>query len=300
MRNRVAYITFPEKEGTDVSLLGLQKKLAGLNIRFSVQIYLQSGVSSQATMEVYNLNRDDLEFLSTTVKTLAQKQNLVQLYAGYSDDVELLFSGQVFEATPQGYPDVVLTIRGLSDMKWYGVKLDVQKSDFTVMDLIDRAGSEMGYPVNIDSGLRKNNPFLNKKIEEWSYTGSPMGLLEKVQDMLGGISADPQMVAINVSNGQINVWSPSVHSQQRKLLISKKSGMIGLPQPTGTGCKVKILLNNGIKPGDIVALRSERVKILNGDYYVMGITHEGELRGRNWYSTLDLANISNFKSNANG
>lgn len=300
MRKRVAYITFPETEGTQTDLFGLQKKLAGLNIRFGVQILLQSGVSSQATIEVYNLNRDDLEFLSTTVKTLAQKQNLIQLYAGYDGDVELLFSGQVFEATPKGYPDVVLHIRGLSDMKWQGVNLELQKSDFKVIDLIDRAGKEMGYQVNVDANLRANNQLLNKSVKDWSYTGSPMGLLEKAQEMMGGISADPQTVAINVSNGQINVWSPSVQNQSQKLVISKESGMIGLPRPTGTGCSVTILMNNGIRPGDLVSVRSERVKILNGDYYVMGITHEGELRGKSWYSTLELANVSNFKSNANG
>lgn len=300
MRKRVAYITFPEKNGLDAGNFALQKKLAGLNIRFGVQIYLQSGVSSQASIDVYNLNRDDLEFLSTTVKTLAQKQNLIQLYAGYSDDVGLLFSGQVFEAKPEGYPDVVLKIRGLSDMKWQGVNLELQKSDFKVIDLIDRAGKEMGYPVNIDSNLRANNQLLNKSIKDWSFTGSPMELLEKVQEMLGGISADPQMVAINVNNGQINVWSPSVQNQERKLVISKETGMIGLPRPTGTGCSVTILMSNKVKPGDLVSIKSERVKILNGDYYVMGITHDGELRGKSWYSTLELANISNFKSNANG
>ena len=300
MRKRVAYITFPENTGNDVGLFSFQKKLAGLNIRFGVQIYLQSGVSSQANIEVYNLNRDDLEFLSTTVKTLMQKQNLIQLYAGYDGDVQLLFSGQVFQATPKGYPDVVLSIRGLSDMKWQGVNLELQKSDFKVIDLIDRAGKEMGYQVNIDANLRANNQLLNKDVKDWSFTGSPIELLEKVQDMLGGITADPQTVAINVSNGQINVWSPSVQNHGKKLVISKKTGMIGLPRPTGTGCSVTILMNNGVTVGDLVSVRSDRVKILDGDYYVMGITHEGELRGKSWYSTLELANVSNFKSNANG
>ena len=38
MRKRVAYITFPEKAGSNVELLGLQKKLAGLNLRFDVEV----------------------------------------------------------------------------------------------------------------------------------------------------------------------------------------------------------------------------------------------------------------------
>lgn len=300
MRKRVAYITFPEKAGSNVELLGLQKKLAGLNLRFDVEVMLQSGMSSSASIEVYNLNRKDLEFLSTTILTLAQKQNLIQLYGGYDDDVEMLFSGQVFEATPSGYPDVVLRIRGISDTRFWAANLELQKKNFKVIDLIDLAGEKMGCPVNIDARLRESNELLNKTIDEWSYTGSVMGLLEKVQEMLGGITADPQTVAINVSNDQINIWSPSVINQSKKLVISKETGMIGLPSATGTGCSVTVLMNPSIRPGDVVEVRSERVKVLNGDYYVMSIRHEGELRGVTWYSTLNLAKVSNFKSNVNG
>lgn len=296
MRKRRAYISFPPETGNDPALLSMQKVLEGLNIKFSVRIYAQSGQPSEAFVEVYNLNREDLAYLTTTSATLVQKQNLFQLYAGYENDVKMLFSGQVFEATPDGTPDVVLSLRGLSDVKWWGHNLEMQKSQVKVMDLIDYAAEQMGYEVNIDERLRQTNELLNTVKEDYSFTGSPMQLLEQVQSMVGGVTADPQTVFISTYNGQINIWSPSTQQVASKLVINKKSGMIGLPKPTGAGCKVKILLNNGIKTGDVVEIQSDRLSVANGDYYVIGITHEGELRGRNWYSTLDCSRVSNYKA----
>ena len=75
--------------------------------------------------------------------------------------------------------------------------------------------------------------------------------------------------------------------------------MLGLPQATQTGCRVKILMNTGIKTGDVVEVRSERIKILNGEYYVIAVRHDGELRGKTWETTLECALVSKFKSNEN-
>lgn len=298
MRKRVAYITFPNN-AEDGEALQMEKKLKGLNIRFRITVYAQNGMASDARIEVYNLNRKDLGFLSTIARTYLQKNYLFRLYAGYEGEEKMLFSGRALEAVPDSYPDVILNINGMSGIEWWGENIEVAKDSSTVMDLIDHAAKQMGYQVNIDDNLRKNNALLNKVQPNFSFTGSPMDLLEECQQMMGGVSTDPQTVFMSVSNEQINIWSPSVPNSNKKLLISKETGMIGLPQPTETGCKVKILMNTGIKTGDIVELKSERIDLLNGDYYVIGITHEGETRGNSWYSTLTCALVSNYKSNKN-
>ena len=68
MRKRVAYITFPNNTD-DQEALALEKKLNGLNIRFRVTTYTNNGMASDARIEVYNLNRKDLVFLSTSART---------------------------------------------------------------------------------------------------------------------------------------------------------------------------------------------------------------------------------------
>ena len=299
MRKRVAYITFPEEQGTNVELLAFQKKLAGLNIRFSVQIFTQNGMPANANIEIYNLNRKDLKYLSTIARTYLKKNHLFQLYAGYEGEVNMLFSGTAIEAIPDGYPDVVLKIDGMSNVKYWGDTINLQKSNVSVMDLIDEAAKKMNYKVNVDDNLRRNNILLNKTKDEFSYTGSPMGLLEEAQNMMGGITADPQTVFLSVYNNQINIWSPSVQNGNKKLVISKETGMIGIPKATQTGCRVTLLMNTGIKTGDIVEVRSERLSVVNGEYYVIAVTHEGELRGKTWETTLECALVSNFKGGQN-
>ena len=295
MRKRIAYIQFPQDE------LGVLKRLDGLNIRFNVSIFTQNGMPATARIEIYNPNREDLSFLTTTVRTALQKNYLFQLYGGYAGEVKLLFSGQVFEATPSSYPDVILTIRGHSNLKWWGEPFDIQKSKVKVMDLIDAAAEKMGYEINIDDNLRKTNQFLNMTADDFSFTGSPMELIEKAQSMMGGISSDPQTVFLSVYNDQINIWSPSVQSNKKKLFISKDTGMLGLPRPTPTGCEVDILMNTGVQTGDVVGINTVRMgKVLNGDYYVVSIQHEGELRGNTWKSTLNCIALSNFKASADG
>lgn len=299
MRKRVAYITFPNNT-KDGEASQFDKKLQGLNIRFRVTTYTSNGMASDAKIDVYNLNRDDLGFLSTIARTYLQKNYLFRLYAGYEGEEKLLFSGRALQAIPSSYPDVILEINGMSSIEWWGENIDTSKDKVTVMDIIDSVAQKIGYQVNIDEKLRKNNELLNKVQNNFSFTGSPMDLLQQCQQMMGGVSSDPQTVFLSIENEQINIWSPSTQNVSRKLLISKETGMIGLPQPTETGCKVKILMNTGIKSGDVIELKSDRISLLNGDYYVIGITHEGETRGNSWYSTLTCALVSNYKSNANG
>lgn len=298
MRKRNAYIVFPETDD-DHNLIGYDKMLQGLNIRFRVTTYTNNGMASDAKIEIYNLNRKDMGYLSTIARTYLQKNYLFRLYAGYEGEEKLLFSGRALQAIPTSYPDVILEINGMSGIEWWGKNIETSKEKVKVMDLIDYAAQQMGYQVNIDDKLRKNNELLNKTMDSYSFSGSPMDLLQECQNKMGGVSSDPQTVFLSVENDQINIWSPSVSTGNKKLLISKDTGMIGLPQPTETGCKVKILMNTGLSTGDVVEVKSERIDVLNGDYYIIGITHEGETRGNSWYSTLTCALVSNYKSNKN-
>lgn len=183
MRKRIAYIEFPPETGNDPSLFNNVKRLMGLNIRFNVKFYSQGGMPSEAHVEVYNLDREDLAFLSTCSATWAKKQNLFRLYAGYEGEVKLLYSGQIMEATPQIGSDVVLRIRGLSDVKWWGTNTAIQSEDITYMQLIDRAAREMGYTVNVSQQVRRGNKRLNTSAKNFTYTGNPLSLLSQVQTM---------------------------------------------------------------------------------------------------------------------
>lgn len=302
MKKRRVFLSFPESGGTEGELLKSQKVIEGVNIRFNCETTSTFGIVSSGTIDVYNLNREDTEFLTTSTAFWLNKQRLVQLYAGYDDDVKMIMSGQILEAPPSGYPDMSLHIRLFGNTKWSSEVINVQKSELKIVDLIDYVGRVTGYAVNMPDWLRKQNMWLNKRLDNYSYTGTPIDLLDKIQNMVGGYNPNDDSFVIGVQNEEIIVGSPSKTERENVLLVNKNTGMIGLPMPTYNGINVKMLLNPDVKVNDVIKLESDRVGMCNGYYYVIKIQHEGELRSNQFYTTLMCARNPTFlgKEIANG
>ena len=281
MRKRIAYIEFPSEFDENT----IEKRIDGLNIRFSTKVYSNTGAPSNAYIDVYNLNRSDVDYLATSASTYLKRQRYFRLYAGYEGDVNLVFSGQILEALPEGNPDVVLKIKGLSSLKWWGETMSISKDNTNMTDLITEATDKMGYVLDIDENTR-GCEFLTKTKESYSYTGSPMGMLYDIQQNCAGVGTDDKSIYIVPENETIHVYSPNLVNYKRVLLVNKNTGMIGIPAPTVEGCTVKILMNTSVRCGDAIELQSERIPSINGRYFIISVAHDGEVRGKNWYTTL--------------
>ena len=284
MRKRIAYIEFPSEYNKNT----IEKRIDGLNIRFNTTIYSAVGNPSNTYIDVFNLNRSDVDYLATSASTFLKRQRFFRLYAGYEGDVNLMFSGQILEALPEGNPDVVLKIKGLSGLKWWGENVSVSKDNTNMLELLQTAADEMGYTLDIDDNVR-DNELLQRTKETYSYTGSAMGLLTDIQNEIGGVTADEKSIYIVPENDTIHVYDPNKMNYKKVLLVNKYTGMIGIPAPTVAGCRVKILLNTSVRCGNMIDLVSERIPSINGKYFIISIEHQGEVRGKNWYTTLDCA-----------
>ena len=92
-------------------------------------------------------------------------------------------------------------------------------------------------------------------------------------------------------------------------VITAATGMIGLPEQTPNGIKVRVLLNPTIKIGQAIQLDNKSIQQMryglgvnqqqenffnelasklndDGFYYVMVADHTGDTRGNDWYSDL--------------
>lgn len=306
MKHRRAYLVFPTEHGIDSSLLKATKLLSGLNISFSMQITAAVGESGNANITVYNLNREDMGFLSTCAAKWKEQKSLIQLYAGYeyddgTNDIKCIFSGWITQASPEGYPDLALNIKGLTGREWWGNRIDISKANTSVMDLIDYTSSVTNYPVNIQKYVRDSNVLLNKKIENFSYSGTSWGLLDTLQEMIGGgFTPNKDGVFLSTYNDQTFIWTSEDSSTGNTLLVTEKTGMIGVPEATPLGANITILLNTGVNIGDKIKLQSVRVPILDGIYTVSSFTHTGELRGNTWQTQLYCSRAAELRTKREG
>jgi len=67
-------------------------------------------------------------------------------------------------------------------------------------------------------------------------------------------------------------------------LLKPTSGIVGSPEPTEEGVKVKSLLNHEINIASAFKVESREI---NGEYISTKLTHEGETAGSSWYTTIE-------------
>ncbi len=114
----------------------------------------------------------------------------------------------------------------------------------------------------------------------------------------------------SVQDGQLTFIPKTGYVPEPPILITPSTGLIGVPEQTQTGLKVRVLLNPTIKIGRVIKLDSTDVNQLrygldkgsivsnivlqegatkqnaDGLYYVMRAEHTGDSRGTPWYTDL--------------
>lgn len=114
----------------------------------------------------------------------------------------------------------------------------------------------------------------------------------------------------SIQDGQVTFIPRTGYIPEPPILLTPSTGLIGVPEQSQTGLKVRVLLNPTIKIGRVVQLQSTDVNQLrygldkgsivpnivlqegatkmnsDGLYYVMRAEHSGDSRGVPWYTDL--------------
>lgn len=113
----------------------------------------------------------------------------------------------------------------------------------------------------------------------------------------------------SIQDGKLQLVPESSYIEGDVPVITSATGLVGLPEQTQNGIKLRVLLNPNIKIGQAVKLDNESIQRyrfnlginqqaqnlfdeqsnkLNSDglYYVMVADHLGDTRGQEWYSDL--------------
>lgn len=284
-----------EKRDTDNTISFSKTYTNGLDVKFSYTRFLGNGMHGRGKISIGGLSQDTLNMFTSfwSEDTELAKKKLIKLEAGYEGQtMGTIINGSIVSAIPTVPPDIWLNCEVVNS---YEIQFETisytLKGKHTLKELTENIATFLG--LNAIIRVDKQS-YLNRTIKDVSFIGNKFELVSTIEDLFpikeddknGGIIAyiEDNNLVLDYSELEMNQYNRN----GEPILISKDTGMVGVPEPMWAGQAVKVttLLNPAIRTGDVIQLKSQLIPSLNGYYYVFTISYEGQYRGTNFYSSF--------------
>lgn len=252
------------------------KRIEGLAIKGKVS---RKGGSTQAEAQISiaNLPNEDIEYLTTFSSPYLKPKTkkLIRVYAGYSKTGwGQIFSGDIEEAIPQDMPDTWLNIKAKSLYYANRTPLSFGVTNITSKDLSKSIADTLGLKLDWQATSKKS-------FDSFHHTGSQAGLIQQFNKL--------DDVTMYEDNGVLRVVDKTENrptSDKGVKLISKDTGMIGLPEPDQYGVKFKCLLDASLNLSKWIKLQSVKLPALNGYYQTYDLDFDFANREQQFYCNV--------------
>jgi hypothetical protein len=135
--------------------------------------------------------------------------------------------------------------------------------------------SELAKGVAADLGVALDFSATDKNISNYSFSGASL----KQVDKLGDAGA----VSVFVDDGKLIVKDINLPLPRVKRVLNLDSGMIGKPEFTEQGCKVKFLIDPTTKLGGALEVISKTIPAANGTYIIYKLSFDVASRDTPFY-----------------
>jgi hypothetical protein len=264
----------------------------GLRVRFEVT--KTSRVHpNPAEITIWNLSRESRAALVRGVS--------VRLTAGYRENAELLFAGQVVDVDAQrDGPDwpCKLTCRD-GDAAWRASTRRAYGSSVPLVQIVERTAEDMGLPLSAQA---------RSLLQAGGVSHGPLVQHGYAHDELDAVLRSLGM-EWSIQDGALQILSSGGATVEPAILLTPETGLIGSPRPSGNAKSlvtaktaatldkatrrrlqvvVVSLLQPGLRPGRQVVLQSSDV---SGTFRVDRVVHKGDTHGTDWYSEAELRSL---------
>lgn len=186
--------------------------------------------------------------------------------------VTRLFSGEITSSSPSQPPDIRLTLKA-------------QTGSFAKGRVVARSGQAVqslqaiAQQVAADLGVSLDFQATDRQIANYMFNGSALRQVDALQ-AAGGVDAF-------VDDDVLVVKDRAKPLQGRVRLLSAQTGMVGVPEVTEQGVKVKMLLDTSTVVGGALELTSALNPAVNGLYSIYGLDFEVASRQEPFYYIAD-------------
>jgi hypothetical protein len=187
-----------------------------------------------------------------------------------STGVFRLFMGDIVSAEPGPPPDLDVTIKAKTQSAQSRNVVSTSSGPSTPL-------SALAKKVAGDLSLNLDFQASDKNIANYTHTGSNLAQVQRLQEA-GGVSAyidDDRLIVKDVGrplSGRVKV-------------LSKDSGMVGIPRSTEEGCNVTFLIDPETAIGGALRIESLLNKAMNGDYVITQLAFDANTHDTPFYYT---------------
>jgi hypothetical protein len=253
-----------------VEINGRLKTYEGLNIEASGTKFANAN-QNECEIKVTNMDKATRDYIltETSIFNANRTKKRMILEAGrVSTGYATVYVGDIAGATIGQPPDITLTLKGLTgkDAKGKGVSKS-QPSTAKLKNIAAAAAKDMG--VTLDFQAK------DKDISNYAYTGGAAGEVDELGNA-GEVDA-------YLDDDKLIVKDQHVALTGKMRVLNIDTGMIGIPEITEKGIKVKFLLDNVTTLGGGLKIESVLNPAINGVYVIYKLGFEIASRDTPFY-----------------
>jgi hypothetical protein len=253
-----------------IEINGQLKQYEGLAMTASGTKYANAN-QNECEVKITNLDQATRDFLLTETSPFNKnkKRKLLTVEAGrVSTGYSLVFQGDITNAVGAQPPDITLTLKAATGEHAKGeIIATSQPGVAPLRNIASRVAKDMGLALNFQA--------TPKQIANYSFTGSVVKQVEQL-GQLGRVNAYIDDATLVVKN-----FNSPLERRVRELNLD--TGMIGIPEFTEQGIKVKMLFDNETVLGGGIRVTSKLNPAANGLYSVFKLGFELASRDTPWY-----------------
>ena len=236
---------------------------------FTMQFNTNSGINNTASntgfFQFYNLSESVKSALWLDNWNFSNKYIFLKLYAGYGQNMPLIFAGFVNQCmsykeggSTEFITEIVTNNNGMMQDKEY-------------MNVTFTAGTKLS---DIIKYTTSNNPYIRAGYitpdiaplkRDKTFIGQPLDILSREH---GGYD-------LFIADGEINILGDRDVIPGEVQVISDQSGLLGSPRRSQAWVECDMIFEPQLKAGQAVALNSSTLQWLNRTYKIVEVKHKG-------------------------
>lgn len=242
-----------------------------------------NSLQNECEITLTNLDRNTQDYILTETSPYNRNRSLksVLVEAGrQSYGVAKIFRGNIVSSTLSQPPDIAVTLKCLTGNFLKG---NILAQSFGQAATVKQISQQFAQ----NSGLALNFQATDKNVGNYAYNGSALKQVGQIGS-LGGVDA-------YIDDDNFIVKNSFVPLTNTLRILNADTGMIGIPQFTEQGIRVKFLLDNRTTLGGSLQIESSIYPAINGRYVIYKLGFEIANRDTPFYYIAEASRGLRFR-----